>query len=127
VLGGVNDGAMTYSVFAIANKGKVRPLAVAMETRHPLLPDVPTFKELGIDWVDGAFRGIGVPKSTPPEQRKKLADLFAALNADPEMKELAAKNGFELVNVGLDGMDAFMRARTRVYTDVGKRMGLGAK
>jgi len=43
------------------------------------------------------------------------------------MKELAAKNGFELVNVGLDGMDAFMRARTRVYTDVGKRMGLGAK
>jgi tripartite-type tricarboxylate transporter receptor subunit TctC len=127
VLGGHIDGAMTYSVFAIANKGKVRPLAVAMETRHPLLPDVPTFKELGVDWVDGAFRGIGVPKSTPPEQRRKLADLFGALNADPEMKELAAKNGFELVNVGLDGMDAFMRTRTRVYTEVGKRMGLGAK
>jgi len=114
-------------VFAIANKGKVRPLAVAMETRHPLLPDVPTFKELGVDWVDGAFRGIGVPKSTSPEQRRKIAELFAALNADPEMKELAAKNGFELVNVGLDGMDAFMRTRTRVYTDVGKRMGLGGK
>ena len=43
------------------------------------------------------------------------------------MKELAAKAGFELVNVGVDGMDAFMRTRTRVYTDVGKRMGLGAK
>ena len=41
------------------------------------------------------------------------------------MKELAAKSGFELVNVGVDGMDAFMKARTRVYTDVGKRMGLG--
>jgi tripartite-type tricarboxylate transporter receptor subunit TctC len=127
VLGGHVDGAMTYTVFAIANKGKVRPLAVAMETRHPLLPDVPTFKELGVDWVDGAFRGIGVPKSTPPEQRRRLSDLFAALNADAEMKELAAKSGFELVNVGLDGMDAFMRARTRVYTDVGKRMGLGGK
>ena len=127
VLGGHIDGAMTYTPFAIANKGKVRPLAVAMETRHPLLPDVPTFKELGVDWVDGAFRGIGVPKSTSPEQRRKLAELFAALNADPEMKELAAKNGFELVNVGLDGMDAFMRTRTRIYTDVGKRMGLGGK
>ena len=127
VLGGHIDGAMTYTVFAIANKGKVRPLAVAMDTRHPLLPDVPTFKELGIDWVDGAFRGIGVPKSTPPEQRRRLADLFAALNADAEMKELAAKAGFELVNVGPDGMDAFMRERTRVYTDVGKRMGLGGK
>jgi len=127
VLGGHIDGAMTYTVFAIANKGKVRPLAVAMETRHPLLPDVPTFKELGVDWVDGAFRGIGVPKATPPEQRRRLSDLFAALNADQEMKDLAAKAGFELVNVGPDGMDAFMRARTRVYTDVGKRMGLGGK
>jgi tripartite-type tricarboxylate transporter receptor subunit TctC len=125
VLGGHIEGAMTYTPFAIANKGKVRPLAVAMEQRHPLLPDVPTFRELGVDWVDGAYRGIGVPKGTSAEQRKRLADLFAALNADPEMKELAAKSGFELVSVGVDGMDAFMRARTRVYVDVGKRMGLG--
>ena len=127
LLGGHIDGAMTYTVFAIANRGKVRPLAVAMETRHPLLPDVPTFKELGVDWVDGAFRGIGVPKSTSPEQRRRLSDLFATLNADPEMKELAAKAGFELVNVGIEGMDAFMRTRSRVYTEMGKRMGLGAK
>jgi tripartite-type tricarboxylate transporter receptor subunit TctC len=125
VLGSHIDGAMTYTPFAIANKGKVRPLAVAMETRHPLLPDVPTFKELGIDWVDGAFRGIGVPKATPPDARRRLSEMFAMLNADPEMKELAAKAGFELVNVGVDGMDAFMRTRTRIYTDVGKRMGLG--
>jgi tripartite-type tricarboxylate transporter receptor subunit TctC len=127
VLGGHIDGAMTYTPFAIANKGKVRPLAVAMETRHPLLPDVPTFKELGVDWVDGAFRGIGVPKATLPEARRRLSETFTALNADPEMKELAAKAGFELVNVGVDGMDAFMRTRTRIYTDVGKRMGLGTK
>jgi tripartite-type tricarboxylate transporter receptor subunit TctC len=125
VLGGHINGAMTYTPFAIANKGKVRALAVAMDARHPLLPDVPTFKELGVDWVDGAFRGIGVPKSTPPEARRRLAELFAALNADPEMKELAAKAGFELINVGLDGMDSFMRTRTKVYTEVGKRMGLG--
>jgi tripartite-type tricarboxylate transporter receptor subunit TctC len=125
VLGGHVDGSMTYTAFAINNKGKVRALAVAMDKRHPLLPDTPTFKELGVDWVDGAFRGIGVPKSTPPEARRRLSDLFASLNADPEMKELAAKAGFELVNVGVDGMDAFMRTRTRIYTDVGKRMGLG--
>jgi tripartite-type tricarboxylate transporter receptor subunit TctC len=125
VLGGHIDGAMTYTPFAIANKGKVRALAVAMEARHPLLPDVPTFKELGVDWVDGAFRGIGVPKATTADARRRLSDLFATLNGDPEMKDLAAKSGFELVNVGLDGMDAFMRTRTKVYTDVGKRMGLG--
>ena len=127
VMGAQVDGAMTYTAFAINNKGRVRALAVAMDKRHPLLPDVPTFKELGVDWVDGAFRGIGVPKSTPPEARKRLSDLWAAMNADPEMKELAAKSGFELVNVGVDQMDAFMRERSRVYTEVGKAMGLGKK
>jgi tripartite-type tricarboxylate transporter receptor subunit TctC len=125
VLGGHIDGAMSYTAFAINNKGKVRALAVAMDQRHPLMPDVPTFKELGVDWVDGAFRGVGVPKSTPPEQRKRLADLFAALNADAEMKELAAKSGFELVNIGPDKMEAFMRERSRVYQEVGRQMGLG--
>lgn len=127
VLGAHVDGAMSYTAFAINNKSKVRALAVAMDKRHPLLPDVPTFKELGVNWVDGAFRGIGVPKGTPPEQRKRLADLWAALNADPEMRELAAKSGFELVNVGVEQMDAFMREKRAVYTEVGKQMGLGTK
>ncbi len=125
VLGAHVDGAMSYTAFAINNKGKVRALAVAMDKRHPLLPDVPTFKELGVDWVDGAFRGIGVPKNTPPEARKRLAELWATLNSDPEMKELAFKSGFELVNVGPEQMDAFMRERAQVYNQVGRQMGLG--
>jgi tripartite-type tricarboxylate transporter receptor subunit TctC len=124
VAGGHVGGAMSYTAFAINNKGKMRALAVAMDKRHPLLPDTPTFKELGVDWVDGAFRGIGMPKSTPLAARKHMSELWAALNADPEMKELAAKSGFELVNVGIDQMDAFMAARVKVYTDVARRMGL---
>lgn len=127
VMGAQVDGAITYTAFAINNKTRIRPLAVAMEKRHPLMPDVPTFKELGVDWVDGAYRGIGVPKNTPPEVRKKLSDLWAALNNDPEMKELAAKNGFELVNVGTDQMDAFMKDKVRLYTEGAQRLGLGKK
>jgi tripartite-type tricarboxylate transporter receptor subunit TctC len=127
LLGGHLDGAMTYTAFAINNKGKVRALAVAMDKRHPLLPDVPTFKELGVEWIDGAYRGVAMPRSSTPEQRKRISDLFAALNGDAEMKELAAKSGFELVNVGVDGMDAFMRERVRVYSDVAKKMGIGRK
>jgi tripartite-type tricarboxylate transporter receptor subunit TctC len=127
VLGAQVDGALTYTVFAINNKARVRALAVAMDTRHPLLPDVPTFKELGVDWVDGAMRGIAVPKSTPAETKKKLSDLFAALNADAEMKELAAKSGFELINVGIDQMDTFMKERAKVYGETAKMMGLGVK
>ena len=127
VVGNQIDGAVTYTAFAINNKGKTRALAVAMDKRHPLLPDVPTFKELGVDWVDGAYRGIGVPKSTPPEARKKIADLWAALNNEPEMKELAAKSGFELINVGPDQMDTFMKEKTRLYTEGAQRLGLGKK
>jgi tripartite-type tricarboxylate transporter receptor subunit TctC len=127
VIGAQIDGAVTYTPFAISNKGRVRPLAVAMEKRHPLMPYVPTFKELGVDWVDGAYRGIGVPKSTPPEARKRLSDMWAALNSDPEMKELAAKNGFELINVGTDQMDAFMKERIAIYTEGARRLGLGKK
>jgi tripartite-type tricarboxylate transporter receptor subunit TctC len=127
VFGGHVDGAMTYSAFAVNNKGKVRALAVAMDKRHPLLPDVPTFKELGVDWVDGAYRGIGMPKSASAEARKRMSDLWRALNDDPEMKELAAKSGFELINIGVEEMDAFMKDKIRVYTEGAGRLGLGKK
>jgi tripartite-type tricarboxylate transporter receptor subunit TctC len=127
VVGAQIDGAVTYTPFAIGNKGRVRALAVAMEKRHPMLPDVPTFRELGVDWVDGAYRGIGVPRSTPLEARKRLSDTWAVLNNDPEMKELAAKNGFELINVGTDQMEAFMKERIAIYTEGARRLGLGKK
>jgi tripartite-type tricarboxylate transporter receptor subunit TctC len=125
VLGQQVTGAMSYSAFAINNKGKLRAIAVALDKRHPLLPDTPTFQELGFNWIDGAYRGIGMPKSTPPEARKRISDLWAAMNNDPEMKELAFKSGFELVNIGVDRMEPFMRERTKAYTEVAKRLGLG--
>jgi tripartite-type tricarboxylate transporter receptor subunit TctC len=125
VLGQHVTGAMSYSAFAINSKGKVRAIAVALDKRHPLLPDVPTFKELGFDWIDGAYRGIGMPKSTPLEARKRMSALWAMLNSDPEMQDLAFKSGFELVNIGVDKMEPFMRERTKAYTEVGRRLGLG--
>ncbi|NNU45395.1 tripartite tricarboxylate transporter substrate binding protein [Ramlibacter montanisoli] len=127
VMGAQVDGAMTYTAFAINNKGRIRPLAVAMDRRHPLMPDVPTFKELGVDWVDGAYRGIGVPKSTPAAERKRLSDLWRAMNNDAEMKELAAKSGFELVNVGVEEMDGFMAGKVKLYTEGAALLGLGKK
>jgi tripartite-type tricarboxylate transporter receptor subunit TctC len=127
VLGSQVDGAMTYTPFAINNKARLRALAVAMDKRHPLLPDVPTFKELGVNWIDGAYRGIGVPKGTSPEARRRISELFMQLNTDSDMKELAAKSGFELVNVGVDQMDAFMKERIELYTKGAALLGLGKK
>jgi tripartite-type tricarboxylate transporter receptor subunit TctC len=124
VIGMHVDGAMSYSAFPMAQKGKVRPLAIAMEHRHPAFPDVPTFKELGYSWVDGAYRGIGVPKSASPEVRKRVADLWATLNRDPEMAKLAAESGFELIDIGPDKMNAFMAERTKAYMAGARRLGL---
>ena len=107
--------------------GRLLALGIGSDKRHPLMPDVPTFKELGVDWVDGAYRGIGMPKSTPPEARKRISDLWRALNNDPEMKEKAAASGFELVNVGVEEMDSFMASKTKLYTEGAARMGLGKK
>jgi len=124
VLGAQVTGAMAYSAFAVNNKGRVRALAVAMEKRSPQLPDVPTFRELGIDWVDGGYGGIGGPKSTPMDARRRLSELWSALNNDPEMKELATKAGFDLIDINIDKVDQFMKERMQAYIPVAKRMGL---
>ena len=124
LLGGHVDLAMSYVTLAISQKGKTRMLAVATEKRHPQFPDVPTFKELGIDWVDGAYRGIALPKSATPEMRKKVSDMFGEINRDPEFRQRMADGGFELTDITYDKMGAFMAERTKVYIEVAKRMGL---
>ena len=124
LIGGHVSAAMSYVTLAVAQKGKTRMLAVATEKRHPQFPDVPTFRELGIDWVDGAYRGIAVPKSTPADIRQKVSDMFAEINKDPEFRTRMADGGFELVDVPLEKIPAFMAERTKIYTEGARRMGL---
>jgi len=50
----------------LIDAGKVRPLAVMVAERDPKFPDVPTLKEMGIDWSCGVWRGIAAPAGTPP-------------------------------------------------------------
>lgn len=65
---------------AQAKAGQVRILGVAGTTRFPSLPEVPTFKEAGIDMggVDeGSWFGYAAPAGTPPDI---IAKLNAAIN-----------------------------------------------
>src|SRR5437899_10952257 len=93
VLGGHVSAAMSYSTLAIQQKGKMRMLAVAAEKRVAQFPDVPTFKELGLNWVDGAYRGIGVPKATPQAVRKQVSDMMDAINKDPDLRKRMTDDG----------------------------------
>ena len=85
---------------------------------------MPTFKELGIDWVDGAYRGIALPKSASPEMRKQVSDICMDINKDADFRQRMADGGFELVDVSVDKMPAFMAERAKVYTEAARRMGL---
>ena len=102
----------------------MRMLAVATEKRLPQFPDVPTFRDLGIDWVDGAYRGIGVPKSTPPAVRKQVSDMMDAINKDPELRKRMFEDGFEVTDIALDQMPAFLKERTAGYMNSAKALGL---
>jgi tripartite-type tricarboxylate transporter receptor subunit TctC len=124
MLGNHVDAAMTYLPFAIQQKGKMRLLAVASAQRHPAFPDVPTFKELGLNWVDGAYRGIAVPKSTPKEIQKQVSDMMAVLNKDPETRKKLAEGGYDLVDVPVEQMPAFLAERTKLYIQDAKDAGL---
>ena len=59
---------------ALMGAGRVRSLGVMADRRVPQFADIPTFKELGVDWTLGTIRGIAAPKDTPPERVQLLAD-----------------------------------------------------
>src|SRR3546814_16821471 len=80
----------------------------AMEERHPLFPDVPTFKEKGIDLVGGAYRGVAVPADVPADMRRQISEVFVNINKQPSFVEKMAEVGYVLVNVGYDEVPAFM-------------------
>jgi tripartite-type tricarboxylate transporter receptor subunit TctC len=124
LIGGHVSAAMSYNTLALIQKSKVRLLGVASEKRLAQFPDVPTFRELGMDWVDGAYRGCGVPKSTPEDIRKRVSDIFSEINRDPEFKRQMSEGGFELIDVTYDKMAAFMAERAKAYMDGARLMGL---
>ena len=124
LLGGHVSAAMSYNTLAMQQKEKTRMLAVATEKRLPQFPDVPTFKELGFNWVDGGYRGVAIPKSAPESVRKQVSNLFAQLNADPELRKRKTAAGFELVDISYEQMPTFIKDRTAAYQDDAKRLGL---
>lgn len=124
LLGGHVDGAMSYSSLALAQKNKTRLLAIATPQRLSYFPDVPTFRELGIDWVDGAYRGVGVPRSTPEEIRKRVSDCFSEMSRDADFQAKMVEQGLEVLDITYDKMAAFMEERKKGYLAAARLLGL---
>ena len=124
VLGKHVTGGMSYVPLALQQRARMRMLAVATDRRLPAFPDVPTFKELGFKWVDGAYRGVAVPKSTPREVQKRVSDMMAVLNKDPQILKWMLDGGYEVVDIPYDKNAAFMKERSPEYLKIAKGMGL---
>lgn len=124
LLGGQVGAQWGYTTVGAAQGDQVRMLAVAMEERHPLFPDVPTFKELGYELVGGAYRGIAVPDSTPEDLRKQWSDMIAEINADPEFQKKMLDGGFAMMDVPYENMSEFMEARKSAYIEAAKSAGI---
>jgi tripartite-type tricarboxylate transporter receptor subunit TctC len=124
LLGNQVNAIWGYSTIGVQQGDKVRVLAVAMDERHPAMPDVPTFKELGYDMVSGVYRGIAVPQATPEEVRKQVSDVFDQVNHDPQFREQMTKEGFVVVDIGYDEMPAFLDKLRTEYTELAQNLGM---
>jgi tripartite-type tricarboxylate transporter receptor subunit TctC len=90
--------------------GKLRAIAVASAERHPFAMEVPTFRELGIDFVFGSWFGFFVPKDTPPALQKKIYDDLRAVIEMPETRAQIGKGGLRIQNMTQAEFKAFLDA-----------------
>jgi putative tricarboxylic transport membrane protein len=124
MLGHQVNAAMTFTTVAAQQGDKVRVLAVALEKRAESLPNVPTFRELGIDMVSGVYRGVVVPKATSEATRKELSDLFAKVNKDPAYRKKMIAGGFQILDIDYQHAGAFLAQKKKEYEAAAREVGL---
>ncbi len=85
-------------VIKLVQAGRLRALAITSKTRSPLLPDVPTLSELGIQGADVySWQAVVAPKGLPSDIKRTMhAAIVAALN-EPDVKARFVEQGFEIV------------------------------
>ena len=90
------------TVVSQLKSGTLRGLVTTSAQRVPVLPDVPTLKELGIgNYEADIFYGIVAPAKTSPEMLGKLSGWFGAALKASDMQPKLDKQG--LLPVGLCG------------------------
>jgi len=125
LLGGRIDAALQWpSQFkSHADAGKLRILAVTSAQRIPLLPDVPTAKEQGVDIDITMWRGVAVPKGTPKDRIAALEKAIKTVVESDAFVGASKKLGFKPAFLGASDFDALIRRDdadiARLMTDLG--------
>lgn len=85
----------TLSAAGPLSDGSVRPIAVTSTERLAALPDVPTFREQGVDLVSANWWGLLAPRSTPPAVIARLSAALDLALGDPTVTARFATLGVE--------------------------------
>ncbi len=95
-------------------QGQVRILAITAPARLPELPDVPTFRELGVDAEFSNWRGFFGPPGMTPAERRRVAELLATMMTTREwevQRTRLALTNFPRYGAEFDEFLALNRAR----------------
>lgn len=117
--------AATYSTMGAKNEDTIRLLAIGTRERVARFPDVPTFRELGLEiHGGGAFRGVAVPKGTPETVRQRISDIMGEINRDPEFVERMEAMGFTLLNIPASETRQFIEGKKDYFISRAKLAGV---
>ena len=82
------------SLLPLIQAGKLRPLAAASAARNPIVPDVPTFGELGIKGMEiSLWYGLAGPAALPQPIVQRLNTELGKILKSDEVRENFAKQG----------------------------------
>jgi tripartite-type tricarboxylate transporter receptor subunit TctC len=115
----------TPSLLPFITAGKLRALAAASPQRHRLLPDVPSFAELGYPGMDIAlWYGVAAPGGTPaPIVQRLNAELIKILST-PDIRKGLSEQGADVQGGTPEEFVAFMRHESARWGTVVKRAGV---
>jgi len=105
--------------------GKMKPLAVTGTTRHPLLPDVPTFDESGYKGFDGVqWYGVVGPANLPALVVKRLNDEIGKLLQSPDLAERLSGEALQPMPMTPDQFGQYMRDDIVKWSKLAKDRGI---
>ena len=107
--------------------GKLRALAVMAPERAPGFADVPTVKELGIDWEAVGWRGLCVPKGTPDDAIKVLTETCEKLVASVPFMKFMAQNRFAALKGNPVDFGEFLKEQDARWKPVIEATGFAAQ
>ena len=126
LMGGQVDASFQNinSVVQYIKAGKMRPLAITSAQRSPVLPDVPTLAEAGVqDVVVTSWQAVVAPKGMPADSREQAAAAFIEALNQPKVRDPFTAIGFEMVANTPAEFAAFMQrdyARWKQVIEAGK-------